>query len=64
MGSLDLALADDQLLAEQGILCDQLGAGPREVGGGTEEEGCASGLREMTEGVIQQREELGKDAGW
>lgn len=56
---LHLALENYELLAEQGILCDQVSAREREGGGGAEEERRASRLSQMTEGLIQQRKEMG-----
>jgi putative transposase len=54
-----LALEDDELLAEQLILRDQLRFAEREIGGGAEEEGRASGLSQPPEGLIQKTEQMG-----
>lgn len=62
-GFLHLTLEDDQLVAEQRILRNQLGATELKIGSRAHEERRTSGLREMTEGVIQPREEVGQEAG-
>jgi hypothetical protein len=61
-GFLDLAVEEDQLLAEQSILCDQFGSTEREIGGRAHEEGRASGLSKMSEGLVQQKVEVGEEA--
>ncbi len=48
---LDLALEDEELLGEQGIFCDQLGASEGEIGNSAKEQGRACGLSEMAEGL-------------
>lgn len=51
--SLDLA-EDDELLAEQGILSNQVSFTEREIGCGTQEERRVSWLGQTTEGLIQE----------
>jgi hypothetical protein len=51
---LDLTVENDKLLAEQCIFCDQFGPTECESSGGAYEQGRASGLSEMTEGLIQE----------
>src|SRR5919198_435888 len=60
---LHLPLEDNQLVAEQGIFCDQLSFTEREISGGAQGQGRASRLSETTEGLIQKREQIGKEMG-
>lgn len=53
---------DDQLVAVQDILCNQLGTGEGETRGSAREEERARGLGETVEGVIQQREQVREEA--
>lgn len=50
-------------MAEQGILGNQVRFTEREIGGGAQNEGRASGLSETTEGLIQKREQIGEEMG-
>jgi hypothetical protein len=47
-----LAVEDDQLLPEQGILSDPLSFSARQVNGRVENKGIVRGLSEMAEGLI------------
>ncbi len=76
---LDLALEDNQLMAKQGIFCDQLGTSEGEIGGSAKEQGRAYGQNsshrviETSEEMVMRRpicvkwlahEVLGKDRFW
>ena len=56
-GLVDLAVEDDQLLPEQGILSDKVGFAAREVGGGAEHDRMTRGLGEMEESLFERREQ-------
>ena len=52
-----MAVEDDQLLLEQGILGHEIGFAMREVSGGAEHNRMTRGLGEMEESLFERREE-------
>ena len=56
-GLFDLAVEDDQLLPEQGILGHEIGFAMREVSGGVEHNRMTRGLGEMEESLFERREQ-------
>lgn len=53
-GLSDLAVQDDQLLAEESIFGDEVRFTAREVGGGAENNGIAGGLGEVQGGLFKE----------
>jgi hypothetical protein len=60
---VDLAVKDDELLPEQGILSGAIGSTAYEVCGGTENNRVPGRLGEMEEGLFKERKETGDDVG-
>ncbi len=56
-GLFDLAVQDDQLLAEESILGNEVGFAACEVCGDTEHNGVTGGLGEMEKGLFKERNE-------
>ena len=54
---VDLAVEDDQLLPEQGILGNEIGFAMHEVGGRAEHNRMTRGLGEMEESLFERREQ-------
>ena len=55
-GLFDLAVQDDQLLAEESIIGNEVGFAACEVSGGAENNRVPRGLSEMEESLFERRE--------
>lgn len=63
LGFLHLALEDNELLAEQRVLGNQLRFAEHEVGDSAQNERRTSGLGQTTEGLIQKQKEAEEETG-